>query len=95
MRPPRHKLALVNWIAIYPLITLILWAAGPILVRLPLYIETLVVSVILVATMNFVMMPLMLRVFSFWLRPKVTAVVVEPAAEPADRDASVALAASS
>jgi antibiotic biosynthesis monooxygenase (ABM) superfamily enzyme len=91
MRPPRHKFALINWIAIYPLITLILWAAGPVLFRLPLYIETLIVSVVLVAAMNFVMMPLMLRVFSFWLRPKVTAVAAEPTA---DSDASAPVTAS-
>lgn len=86
MRPPRHKFALINWIAIYPLITLILWAAGPIVGRLPLYVETLAVSVVLVSAMNFIVMPLMLRLFSFWLRPKATIPTISPA--PTGDDAS-------
>jgi antibiotic biosynthesis monooxygenase (ABM) superfamily enzyme len=81
MRPPRHKFALINWIAIYPLITLILWAAEPIVGRLPLYLETLAISVVLVSAMNFVVMPLMLRLFSFWLRPKTNL----PATDPSSR----------
>ncbi len=71
MRPPRYRLALVNWIAIYPLITLLLWVLAPHIRRLALPAQTLVLSLILVTIMNFLVMPLMLRAFQPWLRPRV------------------------
>lgn len=70
MRPPRHKLAIINWLAVYPLITLILWAAGPFFGGYPLWVTTLVVSLVLVSLMNFVVMPLMLRLFAPWLQSR-------------------------
>ena len=69
MPVPRHKMAVLNWAAIYPLITAILWLAGPALNRLPLYVATLVISLALTAAMNFAVMPLMISVFSGWLQP--------------------------
>lgn len=68
MRPPRHKLAIINWLAVYPLITLILWAAGPLFGGYPLWVTTLAVSLILVSLMNFLVMPMMMRLFAPWLR---------------------------
>lgn len=67
MRPSRHKLAVVTWIAIYPLITLLLWALGPWIADLPVPIETLILSVTLVTLQTYVVMPRMLRVFRPWL----------------------------
>lgn len=64
---PRYKLALVNWVSIYPLITLILWLARPLTRQVPLYVATLVISLTLTSLMTFVIMPMMLRTFDAWL----------------------------
>lgn len=68
----RLKMAFINWIAVYPLITLILWAAQPLIRQLPLFITTLMISLLLVSVLNFLVMPLMLRLFARWLRPRPT-----------------------
>ncbi|WP_134765155.1 hypothetical protein [Nocardioides sp. 1609] len=67
MRIPRYKLALLNWVSIYPLITLILWAGRPLTRHVPLYVTTLVASLTLVGLMTFLIMPLMTRTFGSWL----------------------------
>jgi antibiotic biosynthesis monooxygenase (ABM) superfamily enzyme len=66
-RPPRYKMAIINWISIYPLITFLLWAGRPLIQRLPVAVTTLVLSMTLVSLMTFVVMPLMTRLFSGWL----------------------------
>lgn len=66
--PPRYKLAVINWISAYPLITLLLWIGQPVIQRVPVYITTLVLSLILVCLLTFVIMPIMMRLFSRWLR---------------------------
>jgi antibiotic biosynthesis monooxygenase (ABM) superfamily enzyme len=68
-RAGRAKLAVVNWIAVYPVITLVLWLAGPLLKGLPLYLQTLAISLVLVTLMNLAVMPLALRLFRKWLAP--------------------------
>lgn len=68
-RPARYRQAVVTWLAIYPLITVILLLIGPGLSGLPLYLRTLVVSVTLVVLMTFVIMPYMTRWFAGWLFP--------------------------
>jgi antibiotic biosynthesis monooxygenase (ABM) superfamily enzyme len=68
MTPPRYKLAVLAWVGIYPLITLVLWAISPLTSGVPLPVVTLVVSVVLVAVQTFLVMPLMTRLFRRWLR---------------------------
>ncbi|MGX6447599.1 hypothetical protein ACVU7I_05970 [Patulibacter sp. S7RM1-6] len=70
MRPPRHKLAVLNWIAIYPIITLALWSLRPVIGDLPLAVQTLILSLLLVSLMQVVVMPLLLRAFRGWLAPR-------------------------
>lgn len=57
----RLRLAVKIWIAIYPSITLVLFLFESQLVILPLYLRTLVLTVILVPWMIFVLLPLMDR----------------------------------
>jgi antibiotic biosynthesis monooxygenase (ABM) superfamily enzyme len=68
-RPSRYRQAVVTWLALYPLITVILLLAGPTLAELSIYLRTLVVSVTLVVLMTFVVMPYMTRWFAGWLFP--------------------------
>ncbi len=67
--PPRYKMVVVTWLAVYPLITLILVLFGPVLGLLPMLVRTLVLTVLMVTLMTYVIMPRMTRLFSFWLYP--------------------------
>ncbi len=67
--PPRYKMALVTWMAVFPLITTIFLLLGPVLNQLPFLLRSLVLTVIMVSLMTYVVMPRMTRLFSFWLYP--------------------------
>ena len=68
--PPRYKMVAVTWLAVYPLITLILLLAGPVLSMLPMLLRTLVLTAVMVTLMTYVIMPRVTRLFSFWLYPE-------------------------
>jgi hypothetical protein len=60
----------VTWLAVYPLITLILVLFGPTLLGpLPMLLHTLFLTAVMVTLMTYVIMPRMTRLFSFWLYP--------------------------
>jgi antibiotic biosynthesis monooxygenase (ABM) superfamily enzyme len=65
--PPRYKMAVVTWIAVFPLATLIFALTQPLLAGLPGVIRTLVFTLIMVTTMTYIVMSRMTRLFSFWL----------------------------
>lgn len=66
---PRWKMAIITWIAIYPVITILLLILGPIILgHLPIPIVTLILSITLVLLMTFVVMPLLTRAFRPWLQ---------------------------
>ena len=67
--PPRYKMAVVTWIAVFPLATAIFAVTQPLLGGLPTVLRTLVFTLIMVTTMTYVVMPRMTRLFSFWLYP--------------------------
>lgn len=65
--PPRYKMTIVSWLALYPAATLIFWLFGPWLAHLPLLLRTLVVTAVLMILMSYVLMPIMTKRFAFWL----------------------------
>jgi antibiotic biosynthesis monooxygenase (ABM) superfamily enzyme len=65
--PPRHRLALLTWLGAYPIITLILDLLGPTMAAWPLALRTLVVSLLMVATLTWVVMPGLTRLLRGWL----------------------------
>lgn len=67
--PPRWKTAVLVWFAIYPSITLLLWLAGPFLMRLPLMLRTLALTGILVPLLVFVLLPFLQKWLRTWLHP--------------------------
>ena len=67
--PPRYKMALITWLAIFPLVNVINILFGSILNQLPLLVRTLVLTVVLVLLMTYAIMPQMTRVFKRWLYP--------------------------
>ena len=64
----RHKLFLLTWLAIYPLITLILHFFGEYLNLLPLPIRTLILTGALVYLMTYWVMPMLIKLFRDWLK---------------------------
>lgn len=66
--PPRYKLFLLTWLAIYPLITFILHFFGKFLNLLPLPIRTLILTGTLVYLMTYWVMPMLMKTFRGWLK---------------------------
>ncbi len=68
--PPRYKMAIVTWLAVFPLATAIFAITQPVLGGLPTVLRKLVFTLTMVTLMTYVIMPRMTRLFSFWLYPK-------------------------
>jgi antibiotic biosynthesis monooxygenase (ABM) superfamily enzyme len=68
-RPPRYKLAVVTWLCVYPMITVILASFKPLgLMALPLPVRTLLLTLVMVPAVSFVLAPLVSRALARWLR---------------------------
>lgn len=67
--PPRYKMAVVTWVAVFPLVTVIFFLFEPLLNLLPMVLRTLVLTVVMVTLMTYVIMPRLTRLFAFWLYP--------------------------
>ena len=65
--PPRHRFALLVWIAIYPTITLLLELGGPLINDWPLPLRTLALTAVAVPLMVFVLLPALQRALGGWL----------------------------
>ena len=68
--PPRYKMALLVWLALFPLLWLIFSVAGTWLMELSLPVRLLVVTGVVVPLMSYLLLPLLTRAFSGWLEPK-------------------------
>ncbi|MEM8722294.1 MAG: hypothetical protein AAGE84_23880 [Cyanobacteria bacterium P01_G01_bin.39] len=66
-RVPRYKLFLLTWLAIYPLITVILHYFGRYLSLLPLPWRTLLLTGVVVYLMTYWVMPMLIKLFRNWL----------------------------
>jgi antibiotic biosynthesis monooxygenase (ABM) superfamily enzyme len=65
--PPRHRMAVLVWLAIYPTITLLLALSGSAIAGWPLPLRTLALTLIAVPLMVFVLLPRLQQTFSPWL----------------------------
>ena len=68
--PPRYKMALVTWLAVFPLATVVFMVLDPIFGDFHAVLRTLVFTLVMVSLMTYVVMPRMTRLFSSWLYPK-------------------------
>ncbi|GAA1237961.1 hypothetical protein GCM10009665_30070 [Kitasatospora nipponensis] len=59
--PTVHHRAVITWLAVYPTITVTLALIGPHTTRLPLYVRTLVLTLIVVPVVVYGLTPLLLR----------------------------------
>ena len=67
-RPKKWKMAIVIWLAIYPLITTIFALFGQQLIQInPLPLRTFAITIIAVPVMVFGLIPLLLKVLHKWL----------------------------
>ena len=67
--PPPHKMALLTWITIFPLITGIVVATGPLLEDLPVVLRLGITTAVAVPLMTWVVMPRVTRLLRGWLYP--------------------------
>jgi uncharacterized protein len=67
--PPPYKMAIVTWVTIFPLITLVVVATAPLLGNLPLVARLAVTTGVTVPLMTWVVMPRMTRLLHRWLYP--------------------------
>jgi antibiotic biosynthesis monooxygenase (ABM) superfamily enzyme len=65
--PPRYKLALLTWAGAYSVITAILGLLGPSMATWPLPLKTLLLSVMMVVTLTWLVIPSLTRLFKGWL----------------------------
>jgi len=65
--PPRHKMALVTWLGAYGVITGLLAVLNPVMSAWPLPLRTLLLSVLMVITLTWVILPVLTRAFRGWL----------------------------
>ena len=68
VKPPKYKLFLLTWLAIYPLITVILFLFGKYLSLLPFPLRTLLLTGVLVYLMTYWVMPNLTKLFQGWLK---------------------------
>ncbi len=62
-----HKRAFIAWLAIYPLITVILYLSQGVLGSLPLALKTMIITLIVVPLMSYIVMPWFNKLFGKWL----------------------------
>jgi len=68
--PPRYKMVLLSGATIFVLANLINSLVLPLLSPLPPLLRTLVVTFLMVATMTYIVMPRLTKLFAGWLYPK-------------------------
>jgi len=67
--PPPYKMALLTWITIFPLITLVVIILGPVLEGLPLALRLAITTAVTVPIMTWLVMPRVTRLLRGWLYP--------------------------
>jgi uncharacterized protein len=67
--PPPYKMALLTWITIFPLISGIVVATGPLLEGLPVVLRLGIITAVTVPLMTWIVMPRVTRLLRGWLYP--------------------------
>ena len=68
--PPRYKMVIITWFAVYSCVTVIQYLLGPIFKLLPPVIVPIISIGIVVVMLTYVVMPRLTRLFYRWLYPK-------------------------
>ena len=67
--PPPYKMAILTWVTIFPLITLVVAVSAPLIGSLPLVPRLAVTTLVTVSLMTWVVMPRITRLLRRWLYP--------------------------
>jgi len=67
--PPRYKMMVVTWLALFPLITMISISLQQFLIPLPLVLRIAITTAISVPIMTYILMPQMTKLCAGWLYP--------------------------
>jgi hypothetical protein len=67
--PPPYKMAILTWVTIFPLITLVVVVLGPVLDGLPLVLRLAITTAVTVPIMTWLVMPRVTRLLRGWLYP--------------------------
>jgi uncharacterized protein len=65
--PSRHRMAVLTWIGIWPLVSITLWLVAPLYADLPFLLRTAITSALLVCAMTYFVMPPLARRGEQWL----------------------------
>ncbi len=66
---PRWKMSILIWLGIYQTITTVLWLLSPMIASLPLPLKTLCLTLVVVPTMVWVVLPFLQKRLKNWLKP--------------------------
>jgi antibiotic biosynthesis monooxygenase (ABM) superfamily enzyme len=67
--PPRWKMALLTWVGVNPAVYIFSNAVPAVFGELPMLVRLLLVNAFVVASLAWVFMPALTKLFSRWLRP--------------------------
>jgi antibiotic biosynthesis monooxygenase (ABM) superfamily enzyme len=67
--PPRYKMAVLTWLTLFPLLTLVVVVFGPALESIPLVPRLAVTSAVTIPIMTWLVMPRVTRLLRGWLYP--------------------------
>ena len=71
LRPlPQWKMALITYIGVDVVTTLLFWTIGPAIQNWPFLIRNSAFNIVVVACLTWIAMPLLTRIFQGWLQPK-------------------------
>lgn len=68
--PPRYKMAIVTWMGVFVTLTVVSRLLAPILSNLPILLNQLITTGLVVALLTYLIMPRLTRLFKRWLYPK-------------------------
>jgi antibiotic biosynthesis monooxygenase (ABM) superfamily enzyme len=68
---PPWKMAIVTYIGVDVVTTLLFWIIGPAIQPWPFLIRNSAFNIVVVACLTWIAMPLLTRIFSGWLQPKI------------------------
>lgn len=70
--PPRHKMVLVTWLGVFGTLAVLSRLLAPILSALPILLNQLVTTGLIVVLLTYLIMPRLTRLFGRWLYPEKT-----------------------
>ncbi|MET0070923.1 MAG: antibiotic biosynthesis monooxygenase [Candidatus Thiodiazotropha sp.] len=67
VHPPKYKMALVVWMGVFSLVTLLSSLLAPLISAWPSLLQTFLLTALVVVCLTYAVMPLLTRLFSGWL----------------------------